>query len=137
MTDRSWADVVRQVHERAEHRCEYCQTAQLLTGQAMHVEHIDPEGGNDLDNLCLACPNCNLSKAQATSALDPETGETVPLFNLRVQVWGEHFAWTLDSTVLAGLTASGRATIVRLRMNRPRIVSARSIWVLAGMHPPE
>jgi len=39
----------------------------------MHVDHINPDGNDILENLCLACGNCNLSKAQATAALDPTT----------------------------------------------------------------
>ena len=105
-------------------------------GQAMHVEHMHPGGPDALENLCLSCPSCNLSKAQATSAPGPETGETVPLFNPRIQRWSEHFEWIHNGQVLRGLTPTGRATIVRLRMNQPRIVEARSIWILAGIHPP-
>jgi hypothetical protein len=51
----------------------------------MHVEHIDPADANHLENLCLACPTCNLSKASATFASDPETAEATPLFNPRTQ----------------------------------------------------
>ena len=46
------------VKERAYHRCEYCQTAQKISGGQMHVEHIVPlaQGGTStLDNLCFAC----------------------------------------------------------------------------------
>jgi HNH endonuclease len=136
MRELSWAETVRRVHQRADNRCEYCQTAQRVMGQAMHVEHIHPDGPDALENLCLSCPSCNLSKAQATSAPDPETGETVPLFNPRIQIWSEHFEWIHNGQVLRGLTPTGRATIVRLRMNQPRIVEARSIWILAGIHPP-
>jgi hypothetical protein len=105
-------------------------------GQAMHVEHIHPDGFDALENLCLSCPNCNLSKAQATAAPDPETGEIVPLFHPRIQSWSEHFEWIQKGQILRGLTPTGRATVVRLRMNQPRIVEARSIWILAGIHPP-
>jgi hypothetical protein len=45
---------------------------------SMHVEHINPNGGDDPENLCLVCPTCNLSKSRATSALDPITGMIVP-----------------------------------------------------------
>jgi 5-methylcytosine-specific restriction endonuclease McrA len=136
MSELSWAETVRRVHQRAENRCEYCQTARRVMGQAMHVEHIHPDGPDTLENLCLSCPSCNLSKAQATAALDPDTDETVPLFNPRLQSWSVHFAWIHNGQVLRGLTPTGRATIVRLRMNQPRIVEARSIWILAGIHPP-
>jgi hypothetical protein len=105
-------------------------------GQAMHVEHINPDGPDDLENLCLSCPSCNLSKARATAAPDPETDEIVPLFHPRTQSWPEHFEWIQNGQVLRGLTPTGRATIVRLRMNQPRIVEARSIWIIAGIHPP-
>ena len=40
MRELSWAETVRRVHQRADNRCEYCQTAQRVMGQAMHVEHI-------------------------------------------------------------------------------------------------
>jgi hypothetical protein len=36
----------------------------------MHIEHIDPSGGDDPNNLCLAYSSCNLSKSIATTALD-------------------------------------------------------------------
>jgi hypothetical protein len=103
----------------------------------MHVEHINPYGGDNVDNLCLSCPSCNLSKARATTAVDPETEEIVPLFNPRTQIWSEHFEWIHSGTTLRGLTPVGRATIVRLRMNIARVVNARKVWVRAGEHPPD
>lgn len=103
----------------------------------MHVDHIDPYGDSTLDNLCLACGNCNLSKARATSASDPETGEVVLLFNPRRQSWSEHFEWTPDGTRLKGLTPVGRVTIERLKINQDRVVDARVLWVFAGVHPPK
>jgi hypothetical protein len=136
MSELSWEEIVRRVHTRAALLCEYCQTSQHITGQAMHVDHIQPDGGDDLSNLCLACGNCNLSKGSAISAVDPETNERVPLFNPRTQTWLEHFEWMPDGTVLRGLTAVGRATIERLRINQDRIVDARAIWVFSGLHPP-
>ena len=136
MADLSWAATVRLVHERAGFCCEYCQTCQEIIGQAMHVEHIDPNGSDDPENLCLACANCNLSKAQATTETDPETDEAVQLFNPRQQTWSEHFVWIDDGLRLEGLTPVGRATIVRLKMNMDRIVNARAVWVIAGVHPP-
>ena len=136
MSELSWAETIRRVHQRAVNRCEYCQTAQRVIGQAMHVEHIHPDGRDDLENLCLSCPSCNLSKARATTAPDPETDESVPLFNPRTQSWSEHFEWIQNGQIIRGLTPTGRATVARLRMNQPRIVEARSIWILAGVHPP-
>ena len=136
MSSLSWAETVRRVHERAAYQCEYCQTGQRVIGQAMHVEHIDPHGGDGLDNLCLSCPTCNLSKGRATSASDSETGQMVALFNPRQQRWAEHFEWIQNGTIIRGLTPVGRASIIRLRMNARRIVNARRVWVRAGEHPP-
>ena len=136
MNDLSWAETVRRVHERAAYRCEYCQTAQRIIGQAMHVEHINPDGGDDLENLCLSCPSCNLSKAKATSAPDPETEAMILLFNPRTQVWSEHFERIETGTVVRGLTPTGRATTIRFRMNLPRLVEARSIcYAQVCIHP--
>ena len=101
----------------------------------MHVEHIHPGGGDNLDNLCLACPNCNLSKATAVTAVDPETGEEAPLFNPRTQIWDEHFEWADDYALILGVTLIGRATVTCFKMNRPRMVLTRRRWVQAGLHP--
>ena len=136
MAELSWAATVRLVHERADGCCEYCQTCQNVTGQAMHVEHINPEGGDHPDNLCLSCPNCNLSKFTATSALDPLFGQLQSLFNPRQQSWAEHFEWDESGTRVIGKTAVGRATVERFKMNIERIVIARRVWVRAGAHPP-
>ena len=95
MSEHSWEATKQYVHERAQECCEYCRTCEANIGQTMHVEHIDPNGNDDPENLCLACPNCNFSKAVAVTAIDALTGETVSLYNPRHQQWSEHFiaAW--------------------------------------------
>jgi len=135
MSNPSWQTTKEFVHNRADGCCEYCQTCEINIGQAMHVEHINPGEGDDPVNLCLACPNCNLSKATATTAIDPQTGSNVPLFNPRKQKWVEHFEWIAENTEVQGITSIGRATATRFKMNRPRIVLARQRWVQAGLHP--
>jgi len=102
----------------------------------MHIEHIDPSGGDQPDNLALACANCNQIKGVATSATDPQTQQAVSLFNPRQQNWHEHFEWK-DGISIHGLTPTGRATIERLKMNLDRIVEARRVWVRTGYHPPQ
>ncbi len=103
----------------------------------MQVDHIDPNGDDNLENLCLSCWNCNSSKHKATSVIDPESGERTALFNPRLQRWNDHFVWIDNNTQLEGLSAVGRATIERLKMNRPVIVAARQRWVEGGHHPPD
>ncbi len=136
MSELSWSAIKRLVYERAGSCCEYCQTAEYNTGQPMHVEHIDPNGGNDPGNLCLSCSSCNLSKATATTGRDPETGEETAFFGPRVQLWQDHFEWIDEGLRIHGKTATGRATIARLKMNQLRLIRARRNWIAAGSHPP-
>ncbi len=103
----------------------------------MHVEHIDPYGGDLPENLALSCSNCNLSKARVTRAIDPQTGAIVPLFNPRTQRWNDHFEWIDEGRKLFGKTEIGRATIERLGMNRERVIVDREHWIRAGSHPPK
>lgn len=136
MSDLSWQELVRLVHERARYCCEYCHTCQSIIGQAMHVDHIDPIGEDSLDNLCLSCPNCNLSKSQAIEAVDPLSRETCRLFNPRQDGWLEHFRWAKAGIEIEGITAIGRATVARLKVNQDRILVSRAYWVHSGLHPP-
>lgn len=140
MTGASIPQALRQqVRARAHNRCEYCQTSEWLSGLPCEIDHIIPQakGGLTTDNnLCLACSSCNGHKQAITHALDPETGEEMPLFHPRQQRWSEHFAWSADGTTITGLTPTGRATVATLLLNHPLIVAARSIWVGAGLHPP-
>lgn len=133
------APALRQaVIERADGRCEYCQTWQAIVVE-MEIDHVLPEsagGRTEADNLCLTCVGCNGFKLAFQHGPDPETGVLAPLFNPRSDRWEEHFRWSDDGTHLVGLTAVGRATVARLQMNRPRMVEARRLWVLAGWHPP-
>ncbi len=134
------ADAVREkVAAAAQYRCGYCQTSQLITGMPMHIEHLIPlaaGGRSDEENLWLACPLCNGYKGVQTYAPDPETGETVALFNPRQQVWNDHFRWSDHSAEIVGLTPCGRATVMALKLNNENITRARRRWVLAGWHPP-
>src|SRR2546430_439200 len=74
-----------QVRERAGNRCEYCQLRQEDSAlAALHVEHIVPRihgGGDDLDNLALACIDCNLHKGPNLTGIDPETRRVTQLFH--------------------------------------------------------
>ena len=135
MPDLSKQTIRTIVYERARGCCEYCQICEINIGQALHVEHITPGGGDNLENLCLACPNCNLSKAIAVTAVDPETSEEVSLFNPRTQKWDDHFEWADNYALVRDVTPVGRATVNCFKMNRPRMVLTRRRWVQAGLHP--
>lgn len=138
------SDIRRQlralVRERANYCCEYCQSSEWLSGQICHIDHITPRskgGTTSAENLCLACASCNGLKADFVNAVDPETGETVSLFNPRQQNWHEHFMWSQDGVQLIGLTAYGRATTLLLKLNRPLAIAARTVWASMNLHPPK
>lgn len=107
------------VRQRAKHRCEYCQLHQDDSPlAALHIEHIRPikHGGTDaVENLCLACIDCNLHKGTNLTGIDPETDEITPLFHPRKDNWDDHFGW--NGVRIAGRTAVGRATIRVLDLN--------------------
>jgi hypothetical protein len=111
-----------------------------LSGFACEIDHITPRaqnGGDELDNLCLACSACNGYKGVKTEAVDPQTNQLTPLFNPRIQAWHDHFAWSENGKRLIGLTACGRTTIIALQMNHELVIAARAIWLQTRLHPPD
>jgi HNH endonuclease len=105
----------------------------------LEIEHLIPtaRGGEDAEaNLWLSCRSCNSFKGTQTHAYDPVTSRRVRLFNPRRQKWSRHFEWSADGTPIIGITASGRATVVALKLNHLFAVTARREWVSAGWHPP-
>ena len=128
-----------QVREIDNGLCAYCHTPEALTVTTFEIDHVVPvsQGGEtSLDNLCLSCPSCNRHKGARQAVSDPETGESVPLYHPRHQVWLEHFAWSEDGTSLEGSTSVGRATVEALNINRTRITRLRGLWIKMGLFPP-
>ena len=109
------------VRERAGDRCEYCglpQSAEPFF--AFHIEHIIARqhgGGDEPENLALACYHCNARKGPNLTALDPPTVAVVPLFHPRREDWAAHFA--PNGNLVEGVTPTGRATVALLKMNAP------------------
>lgn len=101
------------VRERADNRCEYCQrrqeTSPLIRLQIEHIIPIKHGGGDQLENLALACAECKLKKSSDLAGFDPESNELIPLFHPRQQGWAEHFAW--NGLEIVGLSAVGRTTV--------------------------
>lgn len=129
----------KQIIDTDKSRCCYCLTSEANSGIPMTYDHVQPVslgGDTNFENLCLACRSCNEFKSNLTESIDPLSGETISLFNPRKQKWSEHFVWSVDGTKVEGITAVGRATITRLRMNNPVIIVARKRWVMSGWHPP-
>lgn len=118
----------RIVRQRAMLRCEYCGVPQSSSPFfAFHVEHVHARQhvqDDSLENLALACPQCNLHKGPNLSSIDPETGSVVELFHPRHQAWDEHFA--MVAAEIVGRTPTGRATVHLLQMNAEVQVKIRS-----------
>lgn len=116
------------VRERAGHRCEYCRLHQDDSPlAALHIEHIIPKfhgGSDEIDNLALACIDCNLHKGPNLTGIDPETNFITELFHPRRNQWAEHFEQ--HSIHLVGKTAVGRTTVRVLHMNSDDQLALRS-----------
>lgn len=103
------------------------------------IDHVLPlsKGGTDhFNNLAAACYRCNEYKGARTHGLDPVSNELVPLFNPRNDIRYEHLRWTNGGTHIVGISPSGRATVLMLRLNNDYVVESRILWVRQGWHPP-
>jgi HNH endonuclease len=88
------------VRQRARCLCEYCHSPEYLSPDRFTIDHIFPQslgGLDDEENLALACHRCNERHYNFTTGIDPETKQSVPLFNPRQCTWTEHFTWTKEA----------------------------------------
>lgn len=130
------AGLRRTVRKRATNRCEYCLLAEsdaFFPHEPDHVIARKHRGETSLDNLALACIDCNRFKGSDIASIDPLTGEIVPLFNPRTQSWSEHF--TTEAGMIRALTPAGRATEQLLRLNLTERVEAREALAASGRYP--
>lgn len=121
------------VIERAQGRCEYCLFPQDSSFLSFEIEHIIAEkhgGETKLENLALACPQCNRYKGTDLGSLDSQSGKLTPFFNPRIQRWDEHFR--LEGAQVIPLTPEGRVTVAILQFNHIDRVAERGRLVLAG-----
>jgi HNH endonuclease len=133
------AKLKSEVSQRANSCCEYCRSQAQFSPDPFSIEHIIPrsKGGTDNSaNLALSCQGCNNRKYNYVLVRDPVNGEMVSLYHPRLQVWEEHFAWNEDFTIAIGLTPIGRATVVRLQLNREGVVNLRQLLSGINEHPP-
>jgi hypothetical protein len=140
MADERLPPTFRQaVTERARGCCEYCHSQERFAMQAFALEHVVPRslgGETGLGNLALACQGSNNHKYSKTEGQDPAGGEQVLPFNPRTQRWRDHFAWNEGCTHILGVTATGRATVEELHLNREGLVNLRRVLFSVGEHPP-
>ena len=118
----------RQVRERASERCEYCLLAEVQAFFPHEPDHIiaQKHGGQTvLQNLALACFDCNRFKGSDIASVDPVSGVLTPIFNPRIDRWTEHFRF--DDDRIVPVTSIGRATERLLRLNLPHRVEIRRL----------
>lgn len=128
--------LARMVRQRSGNRCEYCRLSQSYSALSLHIEHVIPRqhGGTDsLDNLALACPDCNLRKGPNLTSIDPDSGSITPLFNPRKNRWEDHFL--SNGAHLGGITPVGRTTAWLLDVNSTDRIKIREILVHLGHWP--
>ncbi|NET48042.1 MAG: HNH endonuclease [Merismopedia sp. SIO2A8] len=140
MANRPLPQSIRQfVIDRANGCCEYCVSQEKFSPDPFSIEHILPrsKGGGDVEeNLAFSCQGCNGHKHTAIQAMDPINGDRTPLYNPRTHQWHEHFTWDQNFSIVLGKTAIGRATVERLRLNRPGVVNLRQVLRQLNRHPP-
>ncbi len=124
----------REVYQRAKGCCEYCLIPDVATFAPHEIDHIISEkhgGQTEMENLALSCTLCNKHKGSDLASIDPETGDIVPLYHPRHNLWNEHFC--LSEAEFVPLTSIGRVTVKLLQLNRSDRVKERQLLLQAGI----
>jgi hypothetical protein len=125
------------VWTRAGGQCEYCRLHQDDAFEGHEPDHVIAEqhrGPTHLENLALACWECNRRKGRNVASVDPVSAEIVRLFNPRSDQWQEHFKF--EGLRIMPITAIARATEALLEFNSPEILALRSMLATVGRYPP-
>ncbi|BAY66645.1 hypothetical protein NIES22_68780 (plasmid) [Calothrix brevissima NIES-22] len=137
MTSNSISTELRKlVISRASGRCEYClihQDYSIYTHEVDHIIAVKHGGETASENLALSCLSCNRHKGSDFATIDAATGEIVPLFNPRRQIWDEHFYF--DKARIEGKTQIGKATAKLLQFNIPNRVLQRQVLMSQQQYP--
>jgi HNH endonuclease len=126
----------RLVTERAQGKCEYClkhQDVSIYSHEIDHIIALKHGGSTEADNLALACLSCNRYKGSDLTSFDLISNEVVPLFNPRRQTWTEQF--DLDGARIIGITPTGRASVLLLKLNAPSCLLHRHMLIAQERYP--
>jgi len=127
----------KEVRERAKGYCEYCllpEAQAFFPHEPDHVIAAKHGGESTIDNLALACFDCNRFKGSDIASIDPDSHILTHLFNPRTQEWNEHFS--IAGGIIKPLTAIGRVTEYLLRLNLESRVEVRQILANVGRYSP-
>ena len=133
------AQLRRTVRERASGCCEYRLMHEddcLLPHEPDHIIAPKHRGMTTEENLAWICFVCNRAKGSDIASVDDISGDIVPLFSPRKDVWRAHFELGDDGTI-RGRTPNGRATVDLLKMNRPEQLEIRQSLMSANLYPPK
>jgi hypothetical protein len=126
----------RAVGARAGGACEYCllhEEDAFFPHEPDHVIALKHGGATTVENLALACIECNRFKGSDLASVDPETSLVERIFDPRAEAWDDHFR--ASDGVIDPLTARARATVALLRMNAPPRVEVRAALSWIGRWP--
>jgi len=124
------------VIERAIYKCEYCQLSEIYSFLPFQIEHIisiKHGGGNELENLALACSHCNSYKGSDLTTFLDNYEDIVVIYHPRKEDWSTHFE--NKNGEIISKTRTGQATIKLLRLNEPERVAIRKILSQVGLYP--
>ncbi len=124
------------VVERANNSCEYCKLNQefsFLPFQLEHIVSIKHGGGNEIENLALACAHCNAQKGTDLTTFLNDYEDIVPLYHPRKENWEKHFS--TSKGLIIPVTRIGKATVKLLLLNNPERVAIRKILAEVGLYP--
>jgi len=137
MTSNLISSSLRQlVIERSQSCCEYClihQNFSLYSHEIDHIIAVKHGGKTSPENLALSCLPCNRHKGSDFATLEPNTGEIIPLFNPRLQIWDENFI--LKNAEIIGITSIGQATSRLLMFNSSNRVRSRQLLITQKLYP--
>lgn len=101
--------------------------------QADHIVSLKHGGSSESANLAYACVLCNRHKGSDLASIDPGTGELVPLFNPRLNWWGDHFR--VDGEYIVPMSRTGEATTRLLQLNAPERLAERRLLQSLKRYP--
>jgi CRISPR/Cas system Type II protein with McrA/HNH and RuvC-like nuclease domain len=117
----------KQVRQRDDFRCGYCEVSEVDTGGELSVDHYQPSsaGADDSDeNLVYACFKCNQFKGDFFPT--PEEREKgLRVLHPRVDDIASHLRENQATGEREPLTETGRFHITLLQLNRPALVAHR------------
>jgi len=121
---------------RANGCCKYCLLSEDDAWFSHEPDHIIAEkhgGETTFENLAWACFDCNRYKGSDIASRDSLTGSLAPLFNPRLNHWGDHFEHIHGR--VNGTTSIGRVTEKLLKLNLTERVEIRQMLVQIARYP--